>query len=323
MTFKIKEGVSIAGSQLSDGNRNLTATSLTADAGTGSTSSTTGTVIVTGGVGISQNLNIGGNLGVGGTFNITGETTISGGLVVGGDLTVNGTTTTVNSTTVTVDDKNIELGSVASPTNTTADGGGITLKGASDKTITWLNSTGRWTFNTGIEAVSIQNTPIGSSTASTGAFTTLSASGTTTLSGLLNANLGIAVDTDKFTVADATGNTVIAGTLNVSGTTTLAAVSATTGGFSGQVTSTVATGSAPLVVASTTKVTNLNADLLDGFNTDTANTASTIPVRDASKNLNFSNAVMSGATSGTTTLQPTAAASGTLTLPAATHTLTA
>ena len=321
MTFKIKEGVSIAGSQLSDGNRNLTATSLTADAGTGSTSSTTGTVIVTGGVGVSENLNIGGNLGVGGTFNITGETTISGGLVVGGNLTVNGTTTTVNSTTVTVDDKNIELGSVATPTNTTADGGGITLKGASDKTITWLNSTNRWTFNTGIEAVSIQNTPIGSSTASTGAFTTLSASGTTTLSGLLNANLGIAVDTDKFTVADATGNTVIAGTLNVSGTTTLAAVSATTGGFSGQVTSTVATGSAPLVVASTTKVTNLNADLLDGFNTDTANTASTIPVRDASRNLNFSNAVMSGATSGTTTLQPTAAASGTLTLPAATDTL--
>ena len=323
MTFKIKEGVSIAGSQLSDGNRNLTATSLTADAGTGSTSSTTGTVIVTGGVGVSENLNIGGNLGVGGTFNITGETTISGGLVVGGNLTVNGTTTTVNSTTVTVDDKNIELGSVATPTNTTADGGGITLKGASDKTITWLNSTNRWTFNTGIEAVSIQNTPIGSSTASTGAFTALSASGTTTLSGLLNANLGIAVDTDKFTVADATGNTVIAGTLNVSGTTTLAAVSATTGGFSGQVTSTVATGSAPLVVASTTKVTNLNADLLDGFNTDTANTASTIPVRDASKNLNFSNAVMSGATSGTTTLQPTAAASGTLTLPAATDTLVA
>jgi hypothetical protein len=33
---------------------------------------------------------------------------------------------------------------------------------------------------------------------------------------------------------------------------------------SGQITSTVATGTAPLVVASTTKVTNLNADLLDG-----------------------------------------------------------
>jgi len=34
--------------------------------------------------------------------------------------------------------------------------------------------------------------------------------------------------------------------------------------FSGQITSTVATGAAPIVVASTTSVTNLNADMLDG-----------------------------------------------------------
>ena len=68
-------------------------------------------------------------------------------ITIAGNLTVNGTTTTVNSTTLTVDDKNIELGSVSSPSDTTADGGGITLKGASDKTITWVNSTNCWTFN--------------------------------------------------------------------------------------------------------------------------------------------------------------------------------
>lgn len=73
------------------------------------------------------------------------------GTTITGDLTVSGTTTTIESTTVTVDDKNIELGSVATPTDTTADGGGITLKGASDKTINWVQSTGYWTFNTGIE----------------------------------------------------------------------------------------------------------------------------------------------------------------------------
>lgn len=66
-------------------------------------------------------------------------------LTVTGDLTVNGTTTTINSTTITVDDKNIELGSVGTPTNTTADGGGITLKGTTDKTLTWVNATGAWT----------------------------------------------------------------------------------------------------------------------------------------------------------------------------------
>jgi hypothetical protein len=54
--------------------------------------------------------------------------------------------------------------------------------------------------------------------------------------------------------------------------------------LAGQITSTLATGTAPLVVASTTLVTNLNADLLDGMNTATANTASTIVYRDASGN---------------------------------------
>jgi hypothetical protein len=43
-----------------------------------------------------------------------------------------------------------------------------------------------------------------------------------TFTGLLNANGGIAVDTNKFTVADGTGNTLIAGTLGVTGESTLA-----------------------------------------------------------------------------------------------------
>ena len=66
-------------------------------------------------------------------------------LTLSGDLTVNGTTTTINSTTITVDDKNIELGSVASPTDAGADGGGITLKGATDKTFSWVDATDAWT----------------------------------------------------------------------------------------------------------------------------------------------------------------------------------
>jgi hypothetical protein len=66
-------------------------------------------------------------------------------LVLSGDLTVNGTTTTLNSTTLTVDDKNIELGSVATPSDATADGGGITLKGTTDKTLNWVDATDAWT----------------------------------------------------------------------------------------------------------------------------------------------------------------------------------
>ncbi len=72
----------------------------------------------------------------------SGNTTLSNDLFVTGNLIVNGTTTTINSTTVTVDDKNIELGSVAVPTDATADGGGITLKGTTDKTISWSSITG-------------------------------------------------------------------------------------------------------------------------------------------------------------------------------------
>ena len=71
----------------------------------------------------------------------------SGNTTIQGDLTVNGTTTTIESTTLSIDDKNIELGTVSTPSDTTADGGGITLKGATDKTINWVQSTGCWTFN--------------------------------------------------------------------------------------------------------------------------------------------------------------------------------
>ena len=66
-------------------------------------------------------------------------------LTLAGDLIVNGTTTTINSVTLTVDDKNIELGSTASPTDATADGGGITLKGTTDKTFNWVDATDAWT----------------------------------------------------------------------------------------------------------------------------------------------------------------------------------
>ena len=150
-----------------------------------------------------------------GTASITALTT-SGSVTVGGNLTVNGTTTSINSSTLQVDDKNLELGSVAgvagvtatvengtstvltdtaynfiigqtvtrtagaayaggtiasivSPTeftvtgtfgatgsvtltiggatDVTADGAGITVKGASDKTLNWVDATDAWTSN--------------------------------------------------------------------------------------------------------------------------------------------------------------------------------
>ena len=66
-------------------------------------------------------------------------------LVLSGDLTVNGTTTTINTVDTLVTDKNITIGNVATPTDATADGGGITLKGAADKTFNWVDATDAWT----------------------------------------------------------------------------------------------------------------------------------------------------------------------------------
>jgi len=101
------------------------------------------------------------------TFN--SDVTIDNELTVTGNLIVNGTTTTINSVTLTVDDKNIELGSTASPTDATADGGGITLKGTTDKTFNYVNSTGLWTANIGISAASFTGPAATATTSSTAA----------------------------------------------------------------------------------------------------------------------------------------------------------
>lgn len=63
-----------------------------------------------------------------------------GSLIVNGDLTVEGTTTTINTANVTVEDKNIVIANVGTPTNVTADGAGITIKGTTDKTISYSQS---------------------------------------------------------------------------------------------------------------------------------------------------------------------------------------
>ena len=78
--------------------------------------------------------------------------TFAGNVIMSGNLTVNGTTTTIDTTNLIVEDKNIEMGKVSSPTDTTADGGGLTLKGDgtapyTDKTILWEKDTKQWNVN--------------------------------------------------------------------------------------------------------------------------------------------------------------------------------
>ena len=96
------------------------------------------------------------------TGTVTAATVNAADLVLTGDLTVNGTTTTINSTTLSVDDKNIELGSVSSPSDATADGGGITLKGGTDKTFNWVNATDAGTSSEHIHVLDSKDLKIGS-----------------------------------------------------------------------------------------------------------------------------------------------------------------
>jgi hypothetical protein len=87
---------------------------------------------------------------------------------------------------------------------------------------------------------------------------------------------GYANITGNASAANFTTGGRVAATGNVSGGNIVTA---------GQLVSSVANGTAPLSVTSTTLVSNLNADLLDGYNSDTANTANTVAIRNSDGNL--------------------------------------
>jgi hypothetical protein len=78
---------------------------------------------------------------------------LAGNVIIRGNLEVQGTQFTVESTTMVVEDKNIELGVLSSgtPTNITANGGGIILQGTTNHTWLYnLASPGYWESNIGI-----------------------------------------------------------------------------------------------------------------------------------------------------------------------------
>ena len=87
------------------------------------------------------------NIDIAGTLDVTGVGTFDSNVTIAGNLTVNGTTTTIDTQNLVVEDHNIVIGSVATPTDLTADGGGVTLKGSTDHTIIWTNSTDSWDFS--------------------------------------------------------------------------------------------------------------------------------------------------------------------------------
>lgn len=109
-------------------------------------------VDVTGDIGISSGISCGSGVQLGGSLTVGQAATVTSSVVVGttlsvggevtieGNLNVQGTTTTINSATLTVEDKTIELGVVATPTDVTATGAGVIIKGSSDKEILYTRS---------------------------------------------------------------------------------------------------------------------------------------------------------------------------------------
>ena len=109
--------------------------------------------------------NIATPLNVQSTLTTTGSATIGGNATIAGNLTVEGVTTTVNTSTLIVEDKNIELAATSSPTDSLADGAGFTIKGDSDKTLTWSNTTKCFTVNQGLDIEHVIETVTANSTA--------------------------------------------------------------------------------------------------------------------------------------------------------------
>ena len=118
-------------------------------------------------------------------------------VTIAGNLTVSGTQTILNTSTLQVEDKNIEIAKVSSPSDTTADGAGITIKGATDKTIIWdnandnLTSNQDWNIASGksfkinnavvLNATTLGSSVVGSSLTSVGTLTSLTIAGAVTL----------------------------------------------------------------------------------------------------------------------------------------------
>ncbi len=211
-----------------------------------------------------------GNIVSAGELQVAGDTALQSDLVVTGNLTVNGTTTTVNSTVTTYDDPIVTLGGDTAPSSNDAKDRGIEFR--------YYDGSAKIGFF-GFDRSSQQFAFL---TSATNSSEVLSGTDGALRVGSLNVTgAGTSVDIDN--------------NLNVDGTATV----------DGQIISQLAQGTAPFVVASTTKVSNLNADLLDGMTTATANTVSTVVNRDGSGNFAAGTitAALTGNASTATTLE--------------------
>ena len=237
-SFDGSANITIAAQDLSDVDQDLATTDSVTFAGVTAplTGDVTGNVTgdLTGDVTGNVTGNLTGTVQTASQPNITSVGTLSS-LTISGDLTVNGTTTTINSTTLSVDDKNITLGDTSSPSDSAADGGGITLKGSTDHTFNWVNSNDAWTSSehmnlasgkgymlngtTVLSGTTLGSTIVSSSLTSVGTIT----SGVWNGTAIANANLanstisGVALGGTLGTLTGATSGTGLSGSVSYDG----------------------------------------------------------------------------------------------------------
>ena len=90
-------------------------------------------------------------------LNVQTNATVTGNLTVNGNMRVEGTQFITNTEILVVEDKNIEIANVATPTTTTANGAGITVRtgstaaGSRDPSIQWELPNQAWLINQGID----------------------------------------------------------------------------------------------------------------------------------------------------------------------------
>lgn len=299
--------------------------------------SLTGNSSVTGNSNVGGNLivtgyaNVGSNLSVVGALNVTGNSNV-GNITAGNSISANfftGTLTTNAQPNITsvgtltslgvagnITSGNANLGNLVTANYFSGDGyllsnlsvsAGNKIEGGTSNVIVVTNSN----VNTSVGGVA--NVHVVTSTGVNVAGT-LNVTGDTTLANVVIGNLvsPLSNGTSNLNIPAASGNInlSVAGTANVlivkSTGVNVAGTLDSSGNITGsnlitagQLISTIATGTAPLSVSSTTKVANLNADLLDGYTTDSAATPNTVVIRDA--NGSFSANVITANLSGNAT----------------------
>ena len=185
-----------------------------------------GTTLAVTGAATVDNLSLNGNTVTTSSGNLTldsagGTTTIADDTIISGNLTVNGTQTVVNSTTVSVDDKNLELGTGAAD-DAAANGGGITIaSGDGNKTFQFeatgdnLGSSENLNLASG-KSYKINNTSVLNATTLGANVVASSLTSVGTLSGLsVGGALGV---TGESTLASATVSDLTSGRVVLAGT---------------------------------------------------------------------------------------------------------